>query len=487
MDGRGHGGGLAGGRGRVRRKKASRWPGPPPRRQPRRRRRPRRRVPRPPAPPEPVAEPTIVPPEPVREDAIASASLDDINRNSPLKPLFFEYDSSEISTEGQAVLDANAATLQTFPYLDRHHRRPLRRARHGRVQSGIGRTTSGGGAGAPGIARHLRRPDPDRELRQGISVRCGARRGLRTRRTGARISSSPRSETAMRSSTGALPGLHLGARPVAGAPGRGARQRASADCGRRQDAAGDAAGTGAAGADPARSARRNTEDRQSAAGRPGQGQPQGVRRSEARHRRAAAGSRRPAREGRRLEYAPRIGFAGSGGAATGAPAGAPGRGPGGRAAPIRPTRRRLRAAPRTATRSPAGAPGGAAPVAVGTSPNRLTTWRIRTTRPACGISRSTDSRRSSARSRNRIWPTTRRSTSATRICRTARTTRRSKPTISRFARIANGNAIPEAYYKKGLALKNLKQIDLARQAWEYVVKTYDQSTAALLANSNFSS
>ena len=26
----------------------------------------------------------------------------------------------------------------------------------------------------------------------------------------------------------------------------------------------------------------------------------------------------------------------------------------------------------------------------------------------------------------------------------------------------SGNAIPEAYYKKGLALKNLKQIDLAR-------------------------
>jgi len=72
-------------------------------------------IPRPPAPPEPVAEPTIVPPEPVRDDAIASASLDDINRNSPLKPLFFEYDSSEISTEGQAVLEANAATLRRFP------------------------------------------------------------------------------------------------------------------------------------------------------------------------------------------------------------------------------------------------------------------------------------------------------------------------------------------------------------------------------------
>ena len=41
-------------------------------------------------PPEPVAEPTIVPPEPVRDDAISSASLDDLNRNSPLKPVFFE-------------------------------------------------------------------------------------------------------------------------------------------------------------------------------------------------------------------------------------------------------------------------------------------------------------------------------------------------------------------------------------------------------------
>jgi peptidoglycan-associated lipoprotein len=70
---------------------------------------------RPPAPPEPVAEPTIVPPEPVREDAIASASLDDINRNSPLKPLFFEYDSSEVNDAGRAVLDENAATLKKYP------------------------------------------------------------------------------------------------------------------------------------------------------------------------------------------------------------------------------------------------------------------------------------------------------------------------------------------------------------------------------------
>jgi peptidoglycan-associated lipoprotein len=70
---------------------------------------------RPPAPPEPVAEPTIVPPEPVRDDAIASGSLDDLNRNSPLKPVFFDYDSSDLSPEAQRALDENAATIKKYP------------------------------------------------------------------------------------------------------------------------------------------------------------------------------------------------------------------------------------------------------------------------------------------------------------------------------------------------------------------------------------
>ena len=68
-----------------------------------------------PAPPEPVAEPTIVPPEPLREDTIASASLDDINRNSPLKPVFFEYDSSELEGDARGILDANALVLKKYP------------------------------------------------------------------------------------------------------------------------------------------------------------------------------------------------------------------------------------------------------------------------------------------------------------------------------------------------------------------------------------
>src|SRR5437868_11206462 len=67
---------------------------------------------RPPAPPVAVPEPSIVPPEPVRDEAISSASPDELNRNSPLRPVFFDLDSSDLSTEGQHILDANAAILK---------------------------------------------------------------------------------------------------------------------------------------------------------------------------------------------------------------------------------------------------------------------------------------------------------------------------------------------------------------------------------------
>jgi peptidoglycan-associated lipoprotein len=70
--------------------------------------------PPPPAPPEPVREPAMVPPEPVRDDAISSASLDELNRNSPLKPVFYELDSSELSPANQKVLDENAGLLRRY-------------------------------------------------------------------------------------------------------------------------------------------------------------------------------------------------------------------------------------------------------------------------------------------------------------------------------------------------------------------------------------
>jgi peptidoglycan-associated lipoprotein len=69
---------------------------------------------RPPAPPQPVAEPTIVPPEPVAEDRIASASLDDLNRNSPLKPVFFTLDSDELTADNQKTLEEDASILKKY-------------------------------------------------------------------------------------------------------------------------------------------------------------------------------------------------------------------------------------------------------------------------------------------------------------------------------------------------------------------------------------
>ena len=69
-------------------------------------------APRLPSPPEPVTERIVVPAEPVRNEGISSGALDDLNRNSPLRPVFFEYDSSDITTEGHGVLDGDASLLK---------------------------------------------------------------------------------------------------------------------------------------------------------------------------------------------------------------------------------------------------------------------------------------------------------------------------------------------------------------------------------------
>ncbi len=59
---------------------------------------------KPPAPPEPVAEqPPVVPPEPIQEDTLSSSSLDALNRNSPFKDVFFEFDSGELSADARAA------------------------------------------------------------------------------------------------------------------------------------------------------------------------------------------------------------------------------------------------------------------------------------------------------------------------------------------------------------------------------------------------
>lgn len=65
--------------------------------------------------PQPVEEPKPVPQPAIEEDTIGSKSLDDLNRDSPLKPAFFALDSAELDAEAQAVVQQNAELLKRYP------------------------------------------------------------------------------------------------------------------------------------------------------------------------------------------------------------------------------------------------------------------------------------------------------------------------------------------------------------------------------------
>lgn len=68
---------------------------------------------RPPDPPAPMREP--VPPQPLASDDVSGRSLDDLNRDSPLEPVFFDLDSSDVNDASRATLQANAAVLKQNP------------------------------------------------------------------------------------------------------------------------------------------------------------------------------------------------------------------------------------------------------------------------------------------------------------------------------------------------------------------------------------
>jgi len=76
-------------------------------------------APPPVVPPTPAAPPQRiddVQPVPVRnDDAIGSRSLEDLNRNSPLKPAFFGLDSAELDDVGRSDVAANAEILKRYP------------------------------------------------------------------------------------------------------------------------------------------------------------------------------------------------------------------------------------------------------------------------------------------------------------------------------------------------------------------------------------
>jgi peptidoglycan-associated lipoprotein len=64
--------------------------------------------------PQPVEEATPVATEPIAEDTIGTKSLDDLNRDSPLKPAFFGLDSAELDAQGQAVVQGNSELLKKY-------------------------------------------------------------------------------------------------------------------------------------------------------------------------------------------------------------------------------------------------------------------------------------------------------------------------------------------------------------------------------------
>jgi peptidoglycan-associated lipoprotein len=73
-------------------------------------------TPAPPPPPQRVEEALPVPAQPsLADDEIANRSLDELNRNSPLKPVFFLVDSSELDDAGRATAAANAELLKKYP------------------------------------------------------------------------------------------------------------------------------------------------------------------------------------------------------------------------------------------------------------------------------------------------------------------------------------------------------------------------------------
>lgn len=71
--------------------------------------------PPPPPPPQRVEDSLPVPVQPVGDDAIGSRSLEDLNRDSPLKPVFFPLDAFELDAEARSVATGNADVLKRYP------------------------------------------------------------------------------------------------------------------------------------------------------------------------------------------------------------------------------------------------------------------------------------------------------------------------------------------------------------------------------------
>ena len=70
----------------------------------------------PPAPPSSrLTEAPLVGSDALGEDAISTRALEDLNRDSPLNPVFYALDSSELDDAGRTIVTSNAQVLKKYP------------------------------------------------------------------------------------------------------------------------------------------------------------------------------------------------------------------------------------------------------------------------------------------------------------------------------------------------------------------------------------
>lgn len=62
-----------------------------------------------------VSETPFIGSEALDEDGISARALEDLNRDSPLRPVFYGLDSSELDEAGRAIVAANAQVLKKYP------------------------------------------------------------------------------------------------------------------------------------------------------------------------------------------------------------------------------------------------------------------------------------------------------------------------------------------------------------------------------------
>jgi peptidoglycan-associated lipoprotein len=54
-------------------------------------------------------------PAPLSEDSVSNRSLDELNRDSPLRPAFFVLDSSDLDDAGRGIVSGNVDVLKKYP------------------------------------------------------------------------------------------------------------------------------------------------------------------------------------------------------------------------------------------------------------------------------------------------------------------------------------------------------------------------------------